>query len=148
MSNKYTNFFEIENIVEKQIYRLRLLFKWRICFVFHIFLLEDYYNNNITFILSKIELIDDHKEWEIEEILNRKDKKKFKYLMRWKSFASCENQWILENNLKNAFTLLENFKRKRVNIVTRNMSESKKKKTKQSEHKTKRFDLRVRKDDE
>ena len=146
--NKYTNSFKIEDIVAKQTYCLRLLFKWRIHSIFHVFLFENYYNNNITFVFSKIKLINDQEEWKIEKILDRKNKKKFKYLMRWKSFALCENQWISKDDLKNAFTLLENFKRKRANIVSSNTLEFKKKKTKWNKHKTKRFDLRTRKDNE
>ena len=115
LSNKYIESFEIENVVETQIYRLRLSFKWRIHLIFHVFLLEKYYINDFTESSAKVVLMNDHEKWEIEKILDVKEKMS-RYLIRWKEYSSCYDKWIKEKNLNNVDETLSTFKRKRVDI--------------------------------
>ena len=118
LANKYIESFEIFDIIETQTYKLQLFSKWKIYFVFHVFLLKKYRENFIIAISTKVQLYDDEKQWEIKKILNVKDKtKKSRYLVRWKKFVFCENQWLSKNELDNAKNVLTSFKRKRVNIT-------------------------------
>ena len=90
--NKFTKLFVIENVINnKQIYRLRLFSTWKIHSIFHVSLLEKYFKNFTISISTKIELIDDKKQWEIEKILNKKKIKRSKFLVKWKNFSSFEN---------------------------------------------------------
>ena len=74
LSNKFTKIFVVENVINnKQTYRLRLFSQWKIYLIFHVSLFENYFKNFIISILTKIELIDDEKQWEIEKILNKKN---------------------------------------------------------------------------
>ena len=115
---KFIDFFKIEDVVDTQIYRLRLLDKWRIHFVFHVFLLELYYKNENIALSSKMILIKKNEEWEVKKILNH-DKKweKFYYLIRWKNFSSCENSWISERNLENAQNIIKQYHKRQRNVV-------------------------------
>ena len=80
---KFIDFFEIENVVETQTYRLRFLDKWRIYLVFYVSFLELYYKNENFVFSSKMILIKKNEEWKVKEILNH-DKKweKFYYFIR------------------------------------------------------------------
>lgn len=59
---KFIESFEIENIVDKQTCRLRLLKKWRIYLVFYVFLLELYHRNANTIVSKNIILVDKNKK--------------------------------------------------------------------------------------
>ena len=115
---KIIDFFEIENVVETQTYRLRLLVKWRIHLVFHVSLLEFYYKNENIIFSSKMILVEENEEWEVKEILDH-DKKweKLYYLIRWKNFSSCENNWISERDLENAQNMIKQYHKRQRNVV-------------------------------
>lgn len=149
-ADKYTGPFKVEGIVGLQAYRLILPVKWRIHPVFHVSLLEKYHENSTTPIPSEVELLDDGEEWEIEEILaEKKGKKAPKYLVRWKGFAPCEDQWVAEKDLGNAEEALQTFKRKRGETVS-TKPDRKKAKTmpERPAHRAKRAGLRSRKGDD
>jgi hypothetical protein len=81
--------------VEKQICRLKLSSAYfRIYNIFHIFLLESYYNRkDRTSIISESIFIENQNEWAVERILiirKRKSKSK-EYLIRWEGFSSAYN---------------------------------------------------------
>ena len=107
---KFTKFFEIKNVVESQTYRLCLSDQWKIHFVFHVFLLKSYYTNvNIVFSAEMV-LMSEDEEYEIEDILKNKKKwKKLYYLVRWKGFPFCENNWILKHSLTNAQNMFKRY---------------------------------------
>ena len=67
---KFIDFFEIEDVVDTQTYRLRLLDKWRIHLVFHVSLLELYYENENIALSSKMILVEKNEKWEVKKILN------------------------------------------------------------------------------
>ena len=93
LSNKYIESFEIENVIETQTYRLRLSLKWRIHSIFHVFLFEKYHMNDFTKSFAKVVLMNDHEKWKIEKILDMK-KKMPRYLIRWKEYSFCDDEWI------------------------------------------------------
>ena len=107
---KFTELFKIKNVVKSQIYRLCLLDQWRIHLVFHISFLELYYiNANIVF-SAKMILISEDEEYKIKNILKNKKKwGKSYYLVRWKEFLFCEDNWIFKYYLMNAQNILKRY---------------------------------------
>ena len=75
--HKYIEPFHIKESIETQTYYLSLSTLYQIHSVFYIFLLKLYESRNEekkAYILKSI-TIDEHNEYEIEEILNRKNTK-------------------------------------------------------------------------
>ena len=107
---KFIKFFDIKDVVESQIYCFRLFNQWRIHFVFHIFFLKSYYINGNIVTSSKIIFVNENEKYEIKNILKNKKKwEKFFYLVRWKEFSFCENNWIFKHYLTNAQNLLKQY---------------------------------------
>ena len=71
--------------------------------VFHVSLLENYSESSIPGRLVPPPppiLIDDNLEYEVEEILDsRVRRKKKEYLVSWKGYTSSENTWEPESNI-------------------------------------------------
>ena len=115
---KFTKFFEIENVVESQTYRLCLPDQWRIHFVFHVSLLELYYTNANIVSSAKIVLMSEDEEYEVKDILKNKKKwKKFYYFVRWKEFPLCEDNWIFKHYLTNAQDMLKRYHKRKSSIT-------------------------------
>jgi len=58
--------------------------------------------------------VDGEKEYEVEKILDRQERKgKTKYLVKWKGYTAEENTWEGIENLKNAMEKVEEFKKER-----------------------------------
>jgi len=113
LSYKFTGPFEIEDIVGKQAYRLRLPEKWRIHPVFHVSLLEPYYRNASTVAPEDMILVGEDEEWEVEDILDDKPRYgKPWYLVRWKGFPPCEDSWIPKAYLAHAQRKLKEYETK------------------------------------
>ena len=107
---KFTELFEIENVVGSQAYRLCLLDQWRIHFVFHVFLLKSYYTNGNIVFSAEMVLVSEDEEYEIEDILKNKKKwEKLYYLVRWKEFLFCKDNWIFKHYLANAQNMLKRY---------------------------------------
>ena len=115
---KFTKLFEIENVVESQTYRLCLLDQWRIHSVFHIFLLKSYYTNANIVSFAEMILMSEDEKYEVKDILKNKKKwEKLYYLVRWKEFLFCEDNWILKHYLTNAQNMLKRY-HKRESFIT------------------------------
>ena len=115
---KFTEPFEIENVVESQTYRLCLPDQWRIHSVFHVFLLKSYYTNANTVSSAEMILVSEDEKYEIKDILKNKKKwEKLYYLVRWKGFPLCENSWIFKHYLANAQNMLKRY-HKRESFIT------------------------------
>jgi len=81
--------------------------------VFHASLLRHYKEGGPITAAPIPEIIDGELEWEVETILDHRSGRPGKeYLIRWKGFTSDEDTWEPEANLKNAPTLLKNYKLK------------------------------------
>ena len=64
-------------------------------------------------LLPSIE-VDGKKEYEVEEILDRQERKgKTRYLVKWKGYTAEENTWEGLENLKNAGEKIEEFEKGR-----------------------------------
>ena len=115
---KFTKFFEIENVVESQTYRFYLPDQWRIHLVFHVFLLKLYYTNANIVSSAEMVLVSEDEEYEVKDILKNKKKwRKLYYLVRWKEFPLCENNWIFKHYLTNAQNILKRY-HKRKSFIT------------------------------
>ncbi len=58
--------------------------------------------------------VDGEKEYEVEEILNRQERRGItKYLVKWKGYTVKENTWEGLENLKNAMEKIEEFEKER-----------------------------------
>ena len=131
---KFTGSFEIEDVIESQAYRFCLFDQWRIHFVFHVSLLKSYYTNANIVSSAEMILVGEDEEYEVENILKNKKKwEKFYYLVRWKRFPLCEDNWILKHYLTNAQDILKRYYKREFFITV--MS------------KTKKSRLRIRKKD-
>ena len=115
---KFTRLFEVKNVVESQTYRLCLFDQWRIHFVFHVFLLKSYYISANIVSFAEMVLVSEDEEYEIENILKNKKKwEKFYYLVRWKRFPLCEDNWNFKHYLTNAQNMLKRY-HKRESFIT------------------------------
>ena len=115
---KFTEFFKIEDVVESQAYRLCLPDQWRIYFVFHVSLLKSYYTNANTVLSAKMILMSENEEYKVKDILKNKKKwRKSYYLVRWKEFPLCENNWIFKHYLTNAQNIFKRY-HKRESFIT------------------------------
>jgi hypothetical protein len=112
LSHRFIESFRIVETMKKQIYRLILLFFYRIHDVFHVFYLKSYKrrkNDNIISKYSSSELLDDDEINEVEEILQKKiNKRIIYYLIKWKNWSEKYNEWVTKKNM-NAFDLLQKF---------------------------------------
>ena len=71
-----------------------------------------------------MKLIDDQKKW--KKKIDVKNKKKFKYLIRWKKIVSCDDEWFSKKDLNNVVETLNNFKQKKAKNVNLNKRKFKK----------------------
>ena len=71
---KFTEFFDIINVVESQTYYFRLFNQWKIHFVFHVIFLKSYYTNANIVVSLKIILVSEDEEYKIKNILKIKKK--------------------------------------------------------------------------
>jgi hypothetical protein len=83
LDHKYYELFEIEELIEKQIYKLRLFHTFRIHSVFHVSLLKSYKKRFNDVITSFSITINEEKHDEIKLILNNKlYRKRLQYLVK------------------------------------------------------------------
>ena len=103
--HKYIELFHVKEPVETQAYCLSLPTLYQIHPIFHVSLLEPYESRGGE---SKAHMpesitVDDHEEYEIEEILDRKNAKdELWYKMKWFKWSQEYNQWITYEDLESA----------------------------------------------
>ena len=115
---KFTRFFEIKNVVESQTYRLCLFDQWRIHFVFQISFLKSYYTNANIVPSAEMILVNEDEEYEVKDILKNKKKwRKLYYLVCWKGFSFCKDNWIFKHYLTNAQNMFKRY-HKRESFIT------------------------------
>jgi len=86
--------FKITQKIGQRAYKLELPSAWKIHPVFHVSLLKKVTKDNFDRKPEPIqaEVIDNHEEYEVEEILDtRKKRKKTEYLVKWKRYGIEEN---------------------------------------------------------
>lgn len=111
MAPKREGPFVISEVLGPLVYKLKLPEQWKIHPVFHASLLTPFRENEIhgpNFLAPPPDLIDGHKEYEVEAILaHRRQGRGHKFLIKWKGFASADNSWEPATNITNAKELLD-----------------------------------------
>jgi hypothetical protein len=99
--HKYYESFEIEEFIEKQVYKLRLFHTFRIHNVFHVFLLKSYKKRFNDVITSSSIMINKERHDEMKLILNNKlYRKRLQYFVKWLNWSNIENQWVYAENVQ------------------------------------------------
>jgi transposase InsO family protein len=96
-------------------YRLQLPSEWRMHNVFNIEYLEPFKGSGEEDTEFPNALaIDDHDEYEIEEVLDKTSKGRHThYLVKWKGWPSEYNQWLPQNDMGNAKEAIQDFEKGR-----------------------------------
>jgi hypothetical protein len=106
--------FRVSKVVSPVVYQLELPTAWKIFNTFHAALLSPYKEteeHGVNFSEPLPDLIDDHEEYEVEEVLDTRlhgQWKKRQYLIKWKGYADAHNSWEPEENV-NALELVKEF---------------------------------------
>ena len=111
---KRTGPFEIEEVVSRTAFRLRIPPQWKIHPVFHASLLTTYKETSEhgpNFLRPPLDLIDGEEEYEVEAVLGHRGKPgRRTFLIRWKGYSAAEDTWEPERNLGNAQPLVLEYK--------------------------------------
>ncbi len=102
--------FEIQEVISRSAYKLKLPTSWKVHPVFHVSLLRPYHDGSEIRPPAQIppppEMIDDEPEYEVEIILdsqiNKRRKNTLEYLVHWKDYSDQENSWEPVENMANA----------------------------------------------
>jgi hypothetical protein len=99
--HKYYESFEMQDLVNKQAYKLNLSHTFRIHNVFHVSLLKSFKRRFDEVITSFSIMINEKRHDEVKLILNNKlYRKKLQYLVKWLSWSDTENQWIYVDDVQ------------------------------------------------
>jgi len=105
--------YVIEQRIGLQAYRLKLPSSMKIHPVFHVSLLDAYKPSTIP---NRIQdppppvVVDDELEWEVEEVLDSKfRRRKLYYKVRWKNFPPSDDSWQPASDLANSPDLVNEF---------------------------------------
>jgi hypothetical protein len=109
LDHKYYESFEMQDLVNKQAYKLSLFHTFRIHNVFHVFLLKSFKRRFDEVIASFSIMIDEKRHDEMKLILNSKlYRKRLQYFVKWLSWSDIENQWVYVDDVQ-ADDLIKNF---------------------------------------
>ena len=111
---KRTGPFEIEEVISRTAFRLRIPPQWKIHPVFHASLLTSYKETSEhgpNFLQPPPDLIDGEEEYKVEVVLGHRGRPgRRMFLIRWKGYSSVEDTWEPERNLGNAQPLIKEYK--------------------------------------
>jgi hypothetical protein len=141
LDHKYYESFEIEELIEKQAYKLRLSHTFRIHNVFHVSLLKSYKERFDDVIASSSIMINEERHDEMKLILNsRLYRKRLQYLVKWLSWSDIENQWVYAENVQ-VDELIKNFHQQYFNKLSTDASNAKRRRIEKnwSDQKRKEF---------
>jgi hypothetical protein len=109
LDHKYYESFEMQNLVDKQAYRLNLSHTFRIHNVFHVSLLKSFKKRFDEVIASFSIMINEERHDEVKLILNNKlYRKRLQYLVKWLNWSDTENQWVYVDDVQ-IDDLIKNF---------------------------------------
>jgi hypothetical protein len=117
--------FKITEALSAVMYRLDLPPAWRIHNAFHMAILHPYKEikfHGPNFKEAPPDLVEGHKEWEVDNVLasRRAGKKKvLQYLVRWKGFSEAHDSWEPKGNLGNASLKVKEFHDKTPKAICR-----------------------------
>ena len=102
--------FKVKDRVGTQAYHLELPHTIKVHPVFHVSLLEPCKGSNYPDEYPPPEVIGDEEEYKIEKILDSHCQHgHIQYLVKWKGYPNCDNQWEPPANLGNTEDILQNF---------------------------------------
>jgi hypothetical protein len=107
--------YRIDEPVGSQAYRVHLPADSRIHNVFHVSALEPYQSREgEQEVLPPPELIDDEEEYEVEEVIGKRQRQGIAYyLVKWKGWPKEYNQWVPEQDISNAKALVQDFEKQK-----------------------------------
>jgi len=112
LTERYVRLYKIEEVVLKNVVKLKLLASMRIHLVVNVSRVVRYkepVKGQRVEELRPVE-VEGVEEWEVEKILNkRKIQGVKKYLVCWKGFMAENNIWEKEEDLKNTRELIDEF---------------------------------------
>ena len=123
LTSRYIGPFKIKKVLSRLNYELELPSSIHIHPVFHISKLRIYheserfhFNHPNKESRPPPELIDEEEEWEVEKILDRRERKvgrgkRIEYLIKWKGYPEWENTWEPTNNLIHSKELIDEFEK-------------------------------------
>jgi hypothetical protein len=116
LAEKWVGPYLITKVVSPLAMELELPKTWRIHNVIHVSKLRPYKPSTIPGQASIPQppiQVDDHEEWEVEEILNSRHRYgKLEYLIKWKGFTAEHNTWEPWSNALNAPKAITKFHKK------------------------------------
>ncbi|GAB7357799.1 hypothetical protein MBLNU459_g0615t2 [Dothideomycetes sp. NU459] len=116
LSPKFIGPFQVLEPVGARAYRLRLPPQYKIHPVFHVSLLEPYkmrIGNASAPQYTAPEIIGGEEEWELEEIVEKAiSNTGVHYKVKWLGWPQDYNQWLPENELRNAKELVQAFEQR------------------------------------
>ena len=106
--------FEVEEVISRTVFHLRIPSQWKIHPVFHASLLTSYKETSehgLNFLQPPPDLLDREEEYEVEVILGHRGRPgRHTFLIRWKGYSAAEDTWEPERNLGNAQPLIMDYK--------------------------------------
>ena len=107
---KFIGPFKVKDRVRTQAYCLELPHMIKVHPVFHVSLLKSCKGSNYPDKHPPPEVIGDKEEYEVEKILDSCCQcEHVQYLVKWKGYPNCDNQWEPPANLGNAEDILQDF---------------------------------------
>ena len=113
LNDCYIGPFQVTSIHGQQAYSLRLPPQYRrLHNTFHVSLLEPYYQDTSKPALPGPVTVDDHEEWEVEKILDKRTLRgQTKYLVKWDGWPIDESTWEPAENVSHLTHHLREFEK-------------------------------------
>ena len=109
---------KISQVISPIVYRLALPVQWKqqkLHDIFHTSLLTPYHEteaHGANYLEPPPDVIKGEEEYKVEQILDSKRtgrNKKLHYLIQWKGYSEAHDTWELEDNVKHAWDLVQQF---------------------------------------
>ena len=107
---KFMGPFKVKDRIGTQVYHLELPHMIKVHLVFYVSLLKSCKGSNYPDKHPPPEVIGDEEEYKVEKILDSCCQcGHIQYLVKWKGYPNCDNQWEPPANLGNAEDVLQDF---------------------------------------
>ena len=113
---KFAGPFSVVKQVFDDAYKLALPPEIKVHLVFHVSLLKEYFEDSVRpeckqVLRPVLELVENHKEYEVETILNKRKlrSRDREYLVKWRGYHVKEAPWVQKSDLGNAKKAVQDF---------------------------------------